>query len=124
MAKIFIALVGLFFVACFKPPMLQSDAVGVKIYRGKSGIANCQYIGETAGKVHSNGYGLSLEDSIKYAEIDLKNKIANVGGNAAVIISSEQKLIDKKYHFMVGVGADAPSKLEDYLLYAEAYKCY
>ncbi len=112
------------FFGCYTPPTLQKEAIGIKIYRGKSGLQGCTYLLEVMGAINTKGYGLSLAQAIQAAEIDIKNKTAHYGGDAVLVLQVESKSIHSDYNFNMGMGVEKlPSKIDEYIIHGEAYKC-
>ncbi|MBR2494344.1 DUF4156 domain-containing protein [Helicobacter sp.] len=126
-----ISIVGLLsiastFSACYKPaiPTQDPNALGVKIYRGKSSLKDCTYLRESSGIVNTKGYGIKLLAAIAGAENDLRNKAARFGGNAVLVLHTESRYLGGDYQFRMGLANDAISnKIDEYIIYGEVYHC-
>ena len=114
----------IFLGGCYKSPFSLKGAVNIKVYRGKAALEHCVYINETFGSVSTKGYGISLQQAIEDAEVDLKNKAFRYGGDAVLVLHTESRYISKDYNFKVGMGSETTlNKIDEYIIYGEVYKC-
>lgn len=115
---------SLLLYSCYQLPAPTQDALSVQIYRGKSSLKDCSYITEVTGVVNTGGYGVRLLDAISGAENDLRNKVARYGGNAALVLHTESRLVDAGYQFRSGLAeSSAANKIDEYIIYGEVYRC-
>ena len=86
----FVVLCALLCVACTSKTALLSEAASIKVMYEKP--QNCEFLGREIGQKIDTWGSTSLLNLRESAINDLKNKVANLGGNTLLILNMEKGL--------------------------------